>query len=118
MTLEQEILMKISPSEEEREAIGNRARSLVGRVTEEAKGEDLELSVLLVGSVAKDTFLHNPDLDVFILFPESVPRERLESIGLALGRRVLGTGEERYAEHPYIHGIWDGLEVDMMILSP
>lgn len=114
MTLEQEILMKISPSEDEREAIGDRARSLMGRVTEEAKGEDLELSVLLVGSVAKDTFLHNPDLDVFILFPESVPRDRLESIGLALGRRVLGTGEERYAEHPYIHGIWDGLEVDMV----
>jgi tRNA nucleotidyltransferase (CCA-adding enzyme) len=114
VTLEQEILRKISPSDEEREAIGQKVGSLIDRVTKEAGSEDLGLSVLLVGSVAKDTFLHDPDLDVFILFPDSVPRERLESIGLSLGRRVLGEGEERYAEHPYIHGRWDGLEVDMV----
>lgn len=114
MTLEQQVLARISPSKDEREAIGQRVSSLIERVTEEADRESMGLSVLLVGSVAKDTFLHDPDLDIFILFPEDVPRDRLETIGLELGRRVLGKGEERYAEHPYIHGRWDGLEVDMV----
>lgn len=114
MTLEQEILKRISPSAAEREAIDRKVRSLLDKATEEADREDMGLSVLLVGSVAKDTFLCEPDLDVFVLFPESVSRERLESVGLALGRRVLGEGEERYAEHPYIHGQWEGLEVDLV----
>jgi tRNA nucleotidyltransferase (CCA-adding enzyme) len=114
VTLEHEVLNRIAPSKEEREAIGSKAGSLLRRVTEETDREDLGLEVILVGSVAKDTYLHDPDLDVFMLFPESVPRERLESIGLALGRKVLGEREERYAEHPYIHGIWEGLEVDMV----
>lgn len=114
MSLEQEILKRISPSEAEREAIDQKVGSLLEKVKEEADREGDELSVLLVGSVAKDTFLREPDLDVFILFPESVSREHMESVGLALGRRVLGEGEERYAEHPYIHGRWGGLEVDLV----
>lgn len=114
MTIEQEILKRISPSHAERETIDQKVRSLLDKVTEEADGESMGLNVLLVGSVAKDTFLREPDLDVFVLFPESVSRDRLESVGLALGRRVLGEGEERYAEHPYIHGRWGGLEVDLV----
>ncbi|MDW5562154.1 MAG: CCA tRNA nucleotidyltransferase [Methanomassiliicoccus sp.] len=114
MTLEQDILKKISPSDVEREAIGSKVKALLERVTAETQMEGMGLEVLLVGSVAKDTFLHDPDLDVFILFPESVARDRLEATGLALGRKVLGEGEERYAEHPYIHGRWEGLEVDLV----
>ncbi|MBI0583334.1 MAG: CCA tRNA nucleotidyltransferase [Methanomassiliicoccus sp.] len=114
MTLEQDVLERISPSAREREDIAGKVSSLLARAAEEASREDIGLSVILVGSVAKDTYVRDPDLDVFILFPEGVPRERLESIGLAVGRRVLGKGEERYAEHPYVHGRWEGLEVDMV----
>lgn len=114
MALEQEVLDKILPSPERREEIGRRVRTLLARTAEEARKEGIGLEVTLVGSVAKDTFLREPDIDVFLLFPEAVPRARLEAIGLELGRRVLGRGEERYAEHPYIHGIWEGLEVDMV----
>jgi|ADurb_Met_03_Slu_FD_contig_31_1257362_length_1912_multi_6_in_0_out_0_2 tRNA nucleotidyltransferase (CCA-adding enzyme) len=114
MALENDVLRKISPSDEERRAIDRKVGLLLERVKSEADKEDLGLEVLMVGSVAKDTFLRDPDLDVFILFPESVSRERLESIGLALGWKVLEKGEERYAEHPYIHGLWEALEVDMV----
>ncbi len=86
MALENDVLRKISPSDEERRAIDRKVGLLLERVKSEADKEDLGLEVLMVGSVAKDTFLRDPDLDVFILFPESVSRERLESIGLALGK--------------------------------
>lgn len=114
MALEHDVLRKISPSDEERGAIDRKVSLLLERVKGEADREGLGLEVLMVGSVAKDTFLRDPDLDVFILFPESVSRELLESIGLALGRKVLERGEQRYAEHPYIHGLWEGLEVDLV----
>ncbi len=71
------------------------------------------MGVKLVGSTAKDTYVFPPDLDVFILFPPDVPRSELEKHGLALGRKVLD-GEERYAEHPYIHGTFKGFEVDIV----
>ncbi len=114
MALEQEVLDRILPSPERREVIDRKVRTLLARTEEEARKKEIGLEVTLVGSVAKDTFLREPDIDIFLLFPEGVPRSRLEAIGLELGRRVLGTGEERYAEHPYIHGMWEGLEVDLV----
>jgi tRNA nucleotidyltransferase (CCA-adding enzyme) len=112
VTLEHDVLERISPSQQDREEIARKASALLARTTKELPDGDLK--VLLVGSVAKDTYLKDPDLDVFILFPEEVPRDTLESIGLRIGRSVLESSEERYAEHPYIHGIWEGLKVDMV----
>jgi tRNA nucleotidyltransferase (CCA-adding enzyme) len=114
MTLEQEVLDKIRPSPERRAAITEKVRTLLARTETEARKEGLDLEVILVGSVAKDTFLREPDIDVFLLFPEAVPRARLEAVGLEIGKRVLGQGEEHYAEHPYMHGNWEGLEVDLV----
>ncbi len=54
-----------------------------------------------------------PDIDLFVLFPETVERKDLERIGLKIGKEVLG-GETRYAEHPYTHGKMGGFEVDLV----
>jgi tRNA nucleotidyltransferase (CCA-adding enzyme) len=70
--------------------------------------------VQLVGSVAKDTYVGRPDIDIFILFDRSTDRARLEKIGLGIGNKVLLDTEERYAEHPYIHGIFNDFEVDIV----
>jgi len=114
MVLEDDVLKKISPTPERRKAIQRSVNSLLARTKEEADKEGLELRVTLVGSVAKDTFLREPDIDIFILFPETIPRARLEAAGLAIGKRILSVHEERYAEHPYVHGKWDDLEVDLV----
>ncbi|OPY30510.1 MAG: CCA-adding enzyme [Methanomassiliicoccales archaeon PtaU1.Bin030] len=114
MVLEDDVLKKISPTPERRKAIQGSVNSLLARTKEEADKEGLGLRVSLVGSVAKDTFLREPDIDIFILFPETVSRDRLEAVGLAIGKRILRVHEERYAEHPYVHGEWDGLEVDLV----
>lgn len=73
----------------------------------------LNLHTMLVGSVAKGTYVGEPDIDLFVLFPETVERKDLERIGLKIGKEVLG-GETRYAEHPYTHGKMGGFEVDLV----
>jgi len=61
----------------------------------------------LAGSFLRDTWLADKlEFDIFILFPESVPRDRLEKQGLELGSKITrslkGCYEIAYAEHPYI----------------
>jgi tRNA nucleotidyltransferase (CCA-adding enzyme) len=69
---------------------------------------------MLVGSVARGTWNRNPDVDIFILFPPDLPREQLERRGLELARAVMPDGEKRYAEHPYLNGVVDGFDVDIV----
>lgn len=86
---------------------------MLEKVRSEASAMGLDVEVMLVGSVAKNTYTISPDIDVFTLFSPEVPRDRLESEGLELGRRVID-GQEKYAEHPYIHGEFKGLRVDIV----
>ena len=108
-------LQRVKPTPEEAQAVRESADALVARVQEELDRRGVPGKPLLVGSVAKDTYLREQvDLDVFVLFPPATPRERLESLGLELGRAVLDDPEEKYAEHPYIHGRWKGNQADVV----
>ncbi|HWG89397.1 MAG TPA: CCA tRNA nucleotidyltransferase [Candidatus Thermoplasmatota archaeon] len=70
---------------------------------------------MLVGSVAKDTYLVSKvDLDVFVLFPKETPRELLEKKGLEIGRAVLENPEAKYAEHPYLTGTFRSYHADLV----
>ncbi len=113
MSFESEILATVIPDRSLREDVDKASSDLVRRVREVASDYDIDLEVRLVGSVAKDTYVGDPDLDVFILFPEDAPRETLEKVGLSIGHKVV-VGEERYAEHPYIHGMFQGFQVDLV----
>jgi tRNA nucleotidyltransferase (CCA-adding enzyme) len=114
MTLEEEVLGRITPDHLARQQIQHAVSSLMELVRNKADEEGLDLQAQLVGSVAKDTFLCDPDIDVFVLFPPTVPRKEMETVGLRLGRSILLDGQEKYAEHPYIHGKWQGMEVDLV----
>ncbi|MDH7508404.1 MAG: CCA tRNA nucleotidyltransferase [Methanomassiliicoccales archaeon] len=113
MMLEEEILKRITPDTEHRRFVDRVVSDLMKKVEKEISRFNFPLEARLVGSVAKDTYLPRPDIDIFVMFPPSVDRDELETIGLDIGRRVLG-GEERYAEHPYIHGKYRGLDVDLV----
>src|SRR5208282_2913511 len=68
---------------------------------------------LVAGSAARGTFLQDRlDVDLFLLFPPDLSRDRLREEGLALGRAVLSNPETRYAEHPYLRGTFEGFTVD------
>ncbi|MDP2767678.1 MAG: CCA tRNA nucleotidyltransferase, partial [Candidatus Methanoperedens sp.] len=75
-------------------------------------------SAQLVGSSARGTWISGEhDLDIFIMFSPSVERKELEEKGLYIARKVAQVSqsfEERYAEHPYIHAIFNGFEVDLV----
>ncbi len=78
-----------------------------------------KLDRTLAGSFTRDTWLsHKKEFDVFILFPESWPREKLEKIGLEVGKKIVqkvnGSFVVSYAEHPYVKATVDGYDVDIV----
>ncbi|MFQ5920317.1 MAG: nucleotidyltransferase domain-containing protein, partial [Thermoplasmata archaeon] len=107
MSLEDEILAEIKPTREEAESTFRIAESLLRRLAEEAHKEGIPAEPLLVGSVAKGTFLKEPEIDAFVAFPPETSREDLERWGLRLGQ-VLEEPTLRYAEHPYTRGVYRG----------
>lgn len=112
--VEARVLEEVAPSPDEVKEVEAAADRLLAAVGEACGDLDVDAQPMLVGSVAKGTWLTTAlDIDCFLVFPPETPREVMEEQGLAVGRRVLD-GEERYAEHPYIHGTWEGIEADVV----
>ncbi|MCL2031865.1 MAG: CCA tRNA nucleotidyltransferase [Methanomassiliicoccaceae archaeon] len=113
MSLESEVLEKIKPTAEEVEFIDNAAKGLKKRVEDYVRDHDIDVEVRLVGSYAKGTYLSDPDIDLFLLFPETVSSKELERVGLSVGEAII-RGVKMYSEHPYTRGIYDGVDVDLV----
>ncbi|HUU06878.1 MAG TPA: CCA tRNA nucleotidyltransferase [Thermoplasmata archaeon] len=111
--VEREVLKRVRSSAAEDRKVHRAVEALVPKVMEAAAALGAHIEPKLVGSVAKGTHLRNPDIDLFMLFPESTPVPQLRDVGLEIGRRVLG-GEEHYAQHPYIRGTFNGFQVDLV----
>ena len=114
VSLEEEILKRIKPTPEEEKEIMDVAEDLVERSLSIISEMGIDAEPIIVGSVAKGTFLKNPDIDIFIRFPPETPREEMERLGIEIGRAIIPDGRENYAEHPYIHGVYRGFEVDIV----
>lgn len=111
--LESSVLRRIVPSEDEILSISERAARLKSIVQEYILDHGIDIDIMFAGSFSKGTFLSNPDLDLFLMFPESVPKRDLERIGLQAGEDILH-GERMFSEHPYTRGVFEGLDVDMV----
>ncbi|UCF07723.1 MAG: CCA tRNA nucleotidyltransferase [Thermoplasmata archaeon] len=114
MDIEEEVLVRIMPGADENKRIAEVVEKVKVNILESAGTLGVEVEPLLVGSVAKDTHLSNPDIDIFVLFPPSTRRDELERYGLDIGKAVLDDFEERYAEHPYVRGTLDELSVEIV----
>jgi tRNA nucleotidyltransferase (CCA-adding enzyme) len=106
---------RVDPGPDERAAM----RQVVAYLTDqiEAAIDDLpvDADVVQVGSTARETWIAGDrDVDLFVRFPADLPREKLESYGLQVGRAVLPEGREEYAEHPYVVGEHEGFKVDLV----
>jgi len=112
------ILSRIKPTEAERARLKALAESIIARINAIGEAEGLNINGELVGSSARGTWISGEhDLDIFIMFQPDVERKELEEKGLYIARKIAGESqsfEERYAEHPYIHAIFDGFEVDLV----
>lgn len=112
--LEEKVLARLRPGEDERRHVGDVARRLVKEIDRSG-----DASGMVVGSVARDTWVSGDrDLDIFLLFPTTLTREELEAVGLSLARAIaekFANGyQEKYAEHPYINVNIEGLDVDLV----
>jgi len=112
--VEAAVVARIAPSPEFLQRVEHVRTELVRRVEAAARERQSPLvRALVAGSAARGTFLTDRlDIDLFLLFPPDLSRERLREEGLALGRAVLADPETRYAEHPYLRGRFEGFQVD------
>lgn len=110
----QQVLGVIKPTEEEVACEERFARLLVAHIQNNvSKG----CEVVLTGSIAKRTFLRDKkDVDIFVLFGRSVPREKLEpAIRAIMSAAFPGVGYQMsYAEHPYARFHFQGRRIDLV----
>lgn len=112
------VLSRIKPSEDEKIRLDTLANSIISRINTLGGSEGIDIKGILVGSSARMTWISGEhDIDIFIMFSPEEKREYLEEKGLYVARKIAMQGEsfeERYAEHPYIHAVIDGFEVDLV----
>ena len=113
MSIESEVLSIIKPSKEDEERIIKVADSLMLEAKDYISRNNIDAEVRFVGSFSKGTYLMDPDLDLFIMFPETTPKDEIVRIGLKMGEELID-GKKQYAEHPYTRGWFQGIEVDMV----
>jgi tRNA nucleotidyltransferase (CCA-adding enzyme) len=111
------VLQRISPTKKERDRVEALSRKLEEQIASVCRSEGVAAIVRVEGSVAKDTWLsENPDIDIFIRLPTSIPRKNLGEVGLRIAKIAAGNAEqlERFAEHPYLEVFVEGYHVDIV----
>jgi len=113
--IETKVLKRITPNASEKKQIERAIETLKEQVTEEIKKTKIPITIELVGSIAKDTYIRTSvDIDLFLVFPTTVSREILQEKGLTIGRAILEQQEECFAEHPYVRGIYQGYKTELV----
>ncbi|MEM2118885.1 MAG: CCA tRNA nucleotidyltransferase [Candidatus Bathyarchaeia archaeon] len=108
---------RITPSKQQREKIEALAKRLEKKVARACKEFGVKAKVRVEGSVAKDTWLgEEPDIDIFMRVPKSVPRNQLGEVCLKVARKATEGSEqvERFAEHPYLEAFVEKTRVNIV----
>jgi len=110
--IKENVLLEIKPRKEDINMVTRVAEEVKERISKKAKDLNLDISVILVGSAARNTWILNGkrrDIDLFILFPTDVDEKFLEERGIYLIESAMKgwTLEKRYAEHPYVRASID-----------
>jgi tRNA nucleotidyltransferase (CCA-adding enzyme) len=111
------VLKRVTPKADERAKMSALAEKLEGKVASASKRLGVKAVVRVEGSVAKDTWLSGElDIDVFMRVPPSVPRRSLGDVCLNVAREATkGSVQiERFAEHPYLEAIVEGVRVNVV----
>ena len=115
----EKILTEIKPTNEESEIVHEIATEAIDYIDKISKKEDINVKTILVGSIAKDTWLSgNSDIDIFMCFPLNTDLSYLKEKGLFLGyecsKYMNGEAHEHYASHPYLTSHINGYDVDFV----
>lgn len=112
-----EVLNQIKPTPEERKRLLSVAKRALAVSNKEAK--KFKAKAILAGSLTRDTWLPSKnEFEVFILFPITLSKEKLEEVGLKLGKLIVGKlGGKfliKYAEHPYVNATVQKTDIDIV----
>jgi tRNA nucleotidyltransferase (CCA-adding enzyme) len=116
-TVTSQILQKITPTAADRQKKAALAKELELKVSVACEEFGVEAVVRVEGSFAKDTWLReDPDIDVFMRLPTSVPRMSLGEMALKVARKATdgSTQVERFAEHPYLEAYVQDTRVNIV----
>ncbi len=118
MTLLASILEKIKPTSAQQDSMRVTARALVARANDSlARHADADSAAEAVvqGSIAKDTWIADSrDLDLFLLLHPDTPADQLAAIAKRVADDTLEDVQQRYAQHPYQVGTFQGCTVDLV----
>lgn len=112
-----EVLKKVNPSDNDRKKVQDLARTLTEKVEKATKENCVKAEVRIEGSVAKNTWLRDcPEIDVFMQVPTTVPKSEFETVLLKIAKKATEEYKqiERFAEHPYIEAVVDGIWVNVV----
>jgi tRNA nucleotidyltransferase (CCA-adding enzyme) len=112
-----EVLKEVIPSKEEKRKLDKLAKKALKLTNEIAKNYGAK--AILAGSITRDTWLPTKrEFDIFVLFPEKMKEEEMEKAGLEIGKKVVeklnGEFKIEYAEHPYVSGLVNGIDIDIV----
>ncbi len=111
------VLSKIKPTKKDIEKVDGFLLEL--KEVAKIKSEKYGGVPMVCGSLGKGTWIREKyDVDLFIVFPKSLDRGDLEKIGLKVGKEIVdelgGSWTIKYAEHPYVRGVIDGFNIDIV----
>jgi tRNA nucleotidyltransferase (CCA-adding enzyme) len=112
-----DVLKKVTPDPHERSKIEALGRKLEKKVAAASQKLHVQAKVRVEGSVAKDTWISGePDVDVFMRVPSSIPRPRLGKICLTVAKEATKGSKqvERFADHPYLEAFVDKVRVNIV----
>jgi len=112
-----EVLDDIRPAADEKRLLHSTAKKVFSVARKEAR--KFRAKPLIAGSITRDTWLPGKmEFDLFIMFPEKLSGKKFEDAGLKIGKAVFekmgGSWKVEYAQHPYVSGKIDGVEVDIV----
>ncbi len=111
------VLEKITPTPADRTKIEKIASNLELEVSAVCEELGVDAVVRVEGSLAKDTWLReDPDVDVFMRLPVSIPRKTLGEWALKIARKATEGSKqtERFADHPYLEAFVDDVRVNIV----
>lgn len=111
------VTRKIVPSKKEKERLEKLAKNLLELANKESK--KYKAKAIIAGSLTRNTWLPGKmEFDLFILFPKSMSKNKMEKSGLKIGKKIIkkfdGTYRIEYAEHPYVSGEIDEMQIDVV----
>lgn len=106
---------RITPDAGEQAQMDEVVAALLTRAKAALAAAGIHCEPTVQGSVAKGTWLAgNTDIDLFLLLDPAAPENQLKKATQAVGHAILNDPQEKYAQHPYLIGTFQGYEVDLV----